>query len=164
MARAHLFVGLAVLSLASPVSAQVALNVNQTHTLSWDWESGGSPVREFLFQCGTEMRRVTDDVRSLRFGSLVDTPGHYTGCTLSAKNEAGLSAPVLLPDFEYSYSYWTLGKFLVELAGILVAVSGIAAFGIRRVVKGLARPSTPLTLPEPIIILQKERDYVHHDS
>lgn len=163
-------VTLAIVFLATPVWAQesVLLNVNQTHTLSWNWESAGSPVRSFVFRCGQYVKEVVDaDARSVRFGSLIEEPGRYTGCTLAARNEAGLSAPVAFPSFDYRYSYQALGRFLLELAAVVCAASGVLAVAGRAALGWIPRrkhPSVPLALPEPVIVLQKERDhaYRHH--
>jgi len=155
-----------MLLLAAPVGAQVALNVNQTHTLSWDWQSDGSPVRAFVFQCQQYRKDVEADARSLTFGSLVETPGRYSGCTLAAKNEAGLSAPVMVPDFEYAYSYKALGLFLLELCVAGAAVSTIAVRYGSFVMGAFARrAASPLALPAPPIILHAQKEqHVHHDS
>ena len=166
-AKILLLLAIPVVMASHVLAAQesILLNVNQSHTLSWDWQSEGSPVRNFVFHCGQYRKDLESDARSLRFGSLVDQPGRYTGCTLSAQNEAGLSAPVIVPDFEYAYSYGTLGWLLLESVGSLCALSGIVSFSRRKIVEALSRQRVaPLALPEPVIILRKERDYVHHDS
>ncbi len=159
-----------LLLITSPAIAQVSLNVNQTHTLSWDWQSTGSTVSSFVFQCQGYTKEVLDaDARSLRFGSLVDTPGVYTGCTLSAKNDVGYSMPAIVPDFVYSYSYQALGTYVLELLALCGAAIGfLSVYGKRAVTLGLRYASAlmphaqPLALPEPVIILQKGRDYVTH--
>lgn len=161
---------LLTLLLASPALAQVSLNVDQTHTLSWDWQSEGSPVRSFVFRCGAYRKDVVDaDARAIAFGSLIDAPGTYTGCTIAAQNEAGLSAPVAVPNFEYAYSYGALGRLLLELAATLGAsVTLIRRYGktlLLSVLRAVVRPPTPLALPEPLTILQQtERTHAHRHS
>ncbi len=160
---------LILLLSAAPASAQVALNVNQTHTLSWDWESTGSSVSSFVFRCGKYTKEIVDaNARSLRFGSLIDGPGVYTGCTLTAKNEAGYSMPAIVPDFAYSYSYQALATFILELIALGGAILGVVSvYGRRAMILGLRYMSShlphaqPLALPEPVIVLEKGRDYAH---
>jgi len=167
-----LAVGLILLA-PLPVWAQVALNVDQTHTLNWNWQSDGSAVRSFVFRCGQYRKDILDaDARSLRFGSLVDSPGRYTGCTIAAQNEAGLSAPAIVPDFEYTYSYGALLRFLLECAATLGALAGIVrVYGRQILIATMTRlsplhpiPTAPLTLEAPLLVLEKETQYVHHDS
>lgn len=152
--------------LSSPALAQesILLNVNQTHTLQWDWQQleGEGVVKQFVFQCQQYRTDLEADARSLRFGSLVDHPGRYTGCTLTAKNEAGLSAPVLVPDFEYAYSYRTLGWLLMECLLSVGAAAGIVRLAAQQLFARRQRLAPVALLAPPIIILQKERDHVHH--
>ncbi len=157
-----LLLGLVLLS-ASPAFAQVALNVNQTNTLSWDWAQTEGPVRAFVFQCGRYMKEIVDpDVRRLTFGSLVDAPGTYTGCSLTAKNEAGSSAPVPVPDFRYAYSYTALWTFLLELAAALGAIASVVVVYGRKIVMMMPRRVTrPLGLPEPLTVINTEVTHVH---
>jgi hypothetical protein len=150
-----------VIGWITPAYAQVAINANQTHTLSWEWNQTEGPITEFVFRCGDLINRIAPgDTRSLRFGSLVDAPGLYTGCTLTAKNDAGSSAPVLLPDFQYAYSYKTLGLFLLECIASVGAAAGVLGVVGRRVLH-LTRRQRPLTLEEPVVVLKKERDHVY---
>lgn len=157
-----------IVMLASPVFAQesVLLNMNQTHTMQWDWQQEGTgPVRQFVFQCQQYRKDLEADARSLRFGNFVDAPGRYRGCTLSAKNEAGLSAPVIVPDFDYAYSYGALWRIILEWAALAGASLAILATYGRPAVQFMARiirrRPAPLALPEPIIILEKERERVY---
>lgn len=155
------------LLLTAPAFAQEAilLNVNQTHSLQWDWAQGDEgPIRQFVFQCYQFRKELEADARQLTFRSFIETPGRYTGCTLSAKNEAGLSAPIVVPDFDYAYSYGTLWRFMLETVGSLLAAIGIVGAGVRRLQRMRVSRSTPLALPEPVVVLEKERDYVYHHS
>ncbi len=144
-------VGIAWCASVTHAQAQdeVWLNVDQTRTLSWNWESEGSPVRSFVFRCGRYVKEIVDaDARSLRFGSLIDEPGPYAGCTLAAKNEAGLSVPVALPAFNYAYSYWALGRLILEFAATVSAGAGVLAVSARQVLGFVQRrKSAPLALP-----------------
>lgn len=152
---------LLLMLLVSPALAQesVLLNVNQTHTLQWNWQQGEQgPVRQFVFQCQQYRKDLEADARSLRFGTLIDQPGRYTGCMLSAKNEAGLSAPVVIPDFEYAYSYRTLGWLLLECLASASAAAGVLSVCATRLVRRLRR-ERQLALPEPVIVLNKERNH-----
>lgn len=154
------------LFMATPSFAHesILLNVNQTHSLQWDWQSEGSAVRSFVFQCQQYRKELDADARSLRFGSLVDEPGRYTGCSLAAKNEAGLSAPVLVPDFDYAYSYKAFGLLILEMFAVVSAVSGAVAVSGRSMlgwVRTRRRQTAPMALPEPSIILEKEREHVY---
>ncbi len=157
----------ASLLLASQALAQemVWLDVNQTHTLSWNWEQSGSPVRSFVFRCGNYTKVIEDaDARSLHFGSLIDEPGQYSGCTLAARNEAGDSAPVLLPAFDYAYSYGALGRTVLELAASVSAAAGVIAVSTRQMLGWLRRREQRaplLALPEPLTILEKGRPHVY---
>jgi len=148
---------------AQPAIAQesILLNVNQTHTLQWDWAQGeDGPIRSFVFQCQQYRKELEADARSLRFGSLIDEPGRYTGCTLAAKNEAGLSSPVIVPDFEYAYSYQRLGIPLLEMlamAGATVTIVKLSGVSFLGWLKRRRERASPLALPEPCIILEKDR-------
>lgn len=157
---------LASLLMAAPALAQesASLNVNQTHTLKWDWEKTEGPVTSFVFKCGQYVKEIVDaDVRKISFGSLIDEPGQYSGCTLTARNEAGDSVPVVLPSFDYAYSYGALCRLLLELAATVGAGVSVLAVSARQVLGYFQRrKQTPLALPAPIIILQREHDYVRH--
>lgn len=154
---------LILILFTAPAWAQEALlEVNQTHTLAWDWAKlpDTGPAQAFVFRCGQYAKVIEDPgARSLRFGSLVEAPGRYEGCTLSARNDAGLSPPVAVPPFVYAYSYQALGLFLLELAAMLGAVTGLAATVYRRVRR-------PLMLPEPLVTMdaQKEATHAAHDA
>jgi len=151
---------------STPAFAQesILLNVNQTHSLQWDWAQGEEgPLRTFVFQCQQYRKELEADARSLRFGGLIDEPGRYTGCTLSARNEAGLSAPLIVPDFDYAYSYQRLGILLLEVLALASAAIAIAKVSVISLLGWLKRRHTRaamLALPEPYIILEKERDHV----
>jgi hypothetical protein len=150
------WLALLVILCPAPLFAQesVPLWVNQSHTLYWDWAANpdGSPVDRFVFRCGAYTKEIlSPTARSLRFGNLVDEAGVYTGCTLTAENSAGRSAPVAIPAFHYEYSTWSLWKFLLELAAFLSAGTLL----VRRAVQTVKR--SPKALPEPIIILTTEK-------
>lgn len=163
----HLWLWVLLILVPVPVFAQetVRLDVNQTSTLQWTWapEDGTGPLRGFVFRCHDFRKDVTADVRQLTFRELVDVPGTYAGCTLAAQNEAGLSAPVAIPDFTYAYSYSTLGRLLVECVVSLGAIAGVVGLYRRRLASALAHTS-PVALPPPVIILHQEATHVSRHS
>jgi hypothetical protein len=157
---------LALLLWPPAVSASEAvwLDVNQTHTLSWDWESEGSPVTGFVFRCGT-LEKTIPDTRTLHFGALVDTNGRYEGCTLAAKNDVGESRPVPLPPFVYTYSYNALLKFSLELAALLGATTLLVRQALVPIRRWALRQTAPAALPEPLTVLTTpEAVHVSHHA